>query len=107
MNIQIRSHEGALQLVQDRPHHYDIAFITSPQTPFSVPGSQAILDQARQSLMLQFDDIDGPVLDLVPPTREQIEGLLDWASDKSNLVASCLAGVSRSSAAAVVIMASR
>jgi predicted protein tyrosine phosphatase len=32
---------------------------------------------------------------------------LEWAADKTNLVVACRAGISRSSASAVVIMASR
>jgi len=107
MNIQIRSHEGALELVQQQPHHFDIAFITSPKTPFPVPGSEAILERARSSIMLQFDDVDGPMEDLVPPRLDQIRELLEWAADKTNLVVACRAGISRSSASAVVIMASR
>jgi predicted protein tyrosine phosphatase len=107
MKIQIRSHEGALELVQQQPFHHDIAFITSPQTPFPVPGSEGILKKARNSIMLQFDDVDGPMEDFVPPRREQIKELLEWACDKTNLVISCRAGISRSSAAAVVVMASR
>jgi predicted protein tyrosine phosphatase len=107
MNILIRSHERALELVERQPNVYDLAFITSPLVPFPVPGSEAILQKARSSLMLQFDDVDGPMEDLVPPGREHIHELIEWAKDKSNLIISCRAGISRSSASAVVVLASR
>ena len=39
----------------------------------------------------------------VPPSRETIGAALDWARDKRNVIVHCTAGVSRSSAMAILI----
>jgi predicted protein tyrosine phosphatase len=105
--ILIRGHEAALELVLKQPGHFDVVYITSPSLPFIVTGSEAILDKGRSTIMVQFDDVDGPMEGFVPPRREHIAAVLDWSKDKSNFLISCRAGISRSSAMAVVILASR
>lgn len=107
MNIIITGHPWAAQRLRDHPGHYDFLFITSPRTPFEWLGSEDVLKQARSHLMLQFDDIDFPNTDMTEPRRHHVESALSWATDKTDLLIACQAGISRSSATAVVVRASR
>jgi predicted protein tyrosine phosphatase len=107
MSFLIRPHEGALALVREQPGQYDVVYITSPLFPFPVEGSETILELARSALMVQFDDVEGAMDGLAAPQRHHVASVLDWAAGKSNFLISCRAGISRSSATAVVIRASR
>lgn len=107
MKFLIRSHEGALALAREQPQHYDLIFITSPHMPFPVEGCDRILELARSGLLLQFDDVDGDLEGLVAPQRAHVAAALDWARGKDNFLIACRAGISRSSATAVVIRASQ
>jgi predicted protein tyrosine phosphatase len=107
MNIIITGHQRAAIRLREQPGQYDFLFITSPRMPFEWLGSEQVLEHARSSLMLQFDDIDSPMSDLTEPQRHHVESALSWAPDKSNLLIACQAGISRSSATAVVVRASR
>jgi len=107
MKFIIRSHEGALALVREHPQQFDVIYITSPHMPYPVEGSAGLLDLGRSGLMLQFDDVDGPIDGLVAPQRAHVAAALDWARGKSNFLIACRAGISRSSATAVVLRASQ
>ena len=64
-----------------------------------------------QHLLLAFHDItDPPSGGMVPPSREDVEKILAFAEDiegKHNVLVHCAAGISRSSAAALAIIASK
>lgn len=107
MNIIITGHQRAANRLREQPGHYDFLFITSPRMPFEWLGSEEVLKQARSHLMLQFDDIDSPMTDMTEPRRHHVESAVNWATDRSNLLIACQAGISRSSATAVVVRASR
>ncbi len=71
-----------------------------PETPPGVAGSN--------HLRLTFDDIDGPLPGHVPPSEANIERLLEFGQlwDLSGpLISHCFAGISRSSAAALILLA--
>ncbi len=106
MNIIITGHQRAAHRLREQPGHYDFLFITSPRMPFEWLGGEDVLKFARTSLMLQFDDIDFAMTDMTEPRHEHVESALSWAPDKSNLLIACQAGISRSSATAVVLRAS-
>jgi predicted protein tyrosine phosphatase len=107
MKIQIAGHREAARLVEDAPGQFDVVFITSPHDPYAVAGSDTIAGRARSFLMLQFDDIEGPADGYVHPHPLHVKEVLVWTGDKDNLLVSCQMGISRSSAMAVIIMASR
>jgi len=107
MYIIICGHHRALETVRGKPGYHDLLFITSPRDPFGLPGTETILEQVRAGLMLQFDDISGPIDDMIEPRREHVARALAWAADKSNLIVACQAGISRSSGMAVVLRAAR
>jgi len=106
MNIIITGHQTAAHRLREQPGHYDFLFITSPRMPFEWLGGEKVLEQARTAIMLQFDDIDFPMTDMTEPRREHVESALKWVPDKKNLLVACQAGISRSSATAVVLRAS-
>lgn len=107
MKIQIAGHRDAARIVEEAPGQFDVVFITSPHEPYAVPGSATIAERSRSILMLQFDDIEGPADGYLHPRAQHVKEVLAWIGDKDNLLVSCQMGISRSSAMAVIIMASR
>jgi len=69
------------------------------------PGqNEAALNVPRVGrLELRFNDIVAPQLNLVPPGKEDVRAILDFARDADSLLIYCFAGVSRSTAAAYSI----
>ena len=82
-----------------------IAF-ASPGTEFVKPDDVAIKD----CLVLTMNDIAEPIPGLVLPHREQVTALLEFVCTqdrKSAVVLTCYAGVSRSTAAAYILLCHR
>jgi len=61
------------------------------------------LASSKGFLKLEFDDIVKDVFPYVSPTKEQVLEGLKWAKDRRPLIVHCWAGVSRSSAMALLI----
>lgn len=74
------------------------------------PGSVAVEAQADHRLELRFHDIVGPQPGLIPPDCAAIGSILafgrDWDGARP-LVVSCMAGISRSTAAAFILACAR
>ena len=74
----------------------------------SLVGEPLRIDQANcPQLVLCFDDITSPKGDLVLPNKQHIQSALSFASELrgSSLLIHCHAGISRSSAVALAIIA--
>lgn len=86
----------------------NLIFISEPTNPFFYKGSKEAVEKAKNSLVLLFDDITYPIEKCKMPTKEDIEKALSFAEDcKGDIVVSCTAGVSRSSAIAYLIAAKK
>jgi predicted protein tyrosine phosphatase len=99
MNIKILPHSIALREVCVSPKKYNVIFITNPDDPFYNPELHGLIDKAKESLVCKFYDRefrDGP-------TTEDIQRILDFAKNKDDIICSCHAGRSRSSAIAFLI----
>ncbi|MDY3551078.1 hypothetical protein R5W24_000152 [Gemmata sp. JC717] len=59
--------------------------------------------QSLSSLVLRFDDVEGPSPNLLPPSGLQIAQALTYAKGKERLLVSCRAGRGRSVALAYLI----
>ena len=76
---------------------------TTIREPFRV-----LTDEPKQ-LILSFDDINEPIDDYVVPQMSHIKRALDFADkiDDGSLLIHCHAGISRSSAIALAVIAKR
>ncbi len=85
-----------------KPRH--LISLTDPGTPAPVvPGLEH-----KQHLKLTFHDIDVPRPDSIAPQKEHIEQIIAFATDwdrQHPLLVHCHAGVSRSTAAAIIVQA--
>lgn len=96
--------------LQEMPGHVErlrparlISLLPAADQP-PTPGQVAPPDHLRVGI----DDIDEPQAGLVAPAHHHIEGLIDFLRDskpKASILIHCLAGVSRSPAAAFIAMA--
>ena len=103
-NVSILGHatnekSPAFIFLKKHPKKWNIVFINNPTEP--LPKWVNLL--AKDVLHLQFDDIvfEGKKL-LKAPSKEDISKALEWTKSKDNVLFSCHAGVSRSSAMAYV-----
>lgn len=105
MNITICGHRKAARILADKPGHYDVIMISSPDSFFGVEGSDTIIKNAKSYKLLAFHDISVVREGMHPPEQHHIEEALEFAKDKEELIVCCQAGISRSSATAYVIKA--
>jgi len=103
--IGICSRDRIVHLLQSvqKPCFHVVSIRTPDDGIHPVDG---MVDKALSVLPLEFDDVISTDLPL-PPTHEHILELIDWSRDKDPIIIHCEAGVSRSSACAVAIAASR
>lgn len=96
---------GLEQTIRDhRPSH--VVTLLSPEHMIETPAG---FEPARH-LRLGMNDVGDPALGTDPPTAGHIRTLLEFAQDwdgKAPLVVHCWAGVSRSTAAAFILMCER
>jgi predicted protein tyrosine phosphatase len=85
--------------------------ILDPQTP--VPREFERYAALRRHWVLRFHDVSGPIGDAKPPEQADVEQLLAFAAElqagapNAHLLVHCHAGVSRSTAAAAILLAQR
>lgn len=107
MKIEIVSHLRLVFLVQKEKIE-NLIFISSPSSPFFVKGTQEAVEASKNHLVLLFDDICRPVENCQEPRKEDIEKALSFSdSCIDDIIVSCNAGVSRSSAIAYLIAAKK
>lgn len=105
MNIKIVGHEQALHLLEQSPNQLYVIFISSPHEhrKYAVEGSEKIAELAKECCELFFDDVTFPIRNEVVVQESDVRKALDFAKDKTDLIVTCQAGVSRSSAMAYCI----
>ena len=110
MKIQILGHRKAGELARSQPGLLDFVFITNPVDPFELVGSRSIIENCREHIRRDFEDIELPREKGVHPSFKDIEAILNWVKDRQKwaeeediLTVSCSAGISRSAATAYVI----
>jgi predicted protein tyrosine phosphatase len=103
MKLTIKSHAEAGKLVRDNQDKLDVIFITSPVHPFNSEGGKEVLAHSKSLLVLMFDDIDFPRGNFKEPLLKHIEEAIEFSKEKSDILVSCHAGCSRSSAMAYVL----
>jgi predicted protein tyrosine phosphatase len=104
MQLTICGHLRAVYLLSQNPNQ-DVIFISGPDNPYGIDGSEKIQGLAKDYCELLFHDISYPIGNLTPPARSHIEQALEFAKNRMNLIVACQAGISRSSATAFVIKA--
>ena len=67
------------------------------------PEPNYLKDLTKSYLVMRFDDVAGPWKSAVVPTKEHVEKMLNWSEGKENMLIACHAGISRSSATALLI----
>src|SRR5262252_5539484 len=86
------------EALSSRPKGLDAIIITDPHWP--VP--PYVPDLANDYLHMRFVDTPDPANPQCP-TVEHVREMLEWAAGRNNLLICCHAGVSRSSATALLI----
>jgi hypothetical protein len=99
MLTEICSHGVLLGLLSSDPGRYDLLLITNP----GVGPPEGVPPLARRVLHLQFEDFVSPRPGARLPAAEDVRLALEWSARGGDLVVSCHAGVSRSSALAYVV----
>jgi predicted protein tyrosine phosphatase len=107
-NVQILSRDlmkGVLRsAIPSRVHH-----VVSISDPADGPPEE-VRDHPGRALVLLFHDIPEPDEDLTVPTRKDVKAIVKFAEaigPGENVLCHCNAGISRSSAAALTILASK
>lgn len=105
MNIKIVGHKQALKLLEESPNQLYVIFISSPheRRKYAVEGSERIAGLAKECCELFFDDVTWPIHNEVVAQESDVKKALDFAKEKSDVIVTCQAGVSRSSAVAYCI----
>ena len=99
MITEICSHAVLLGLLSSDPGRYDLLLVTNP----GVGPPEGVPPLARRVLHLQFEDFVSPRPGARLPAAEDVRLALEWSAGGGDLVASCHAGLSRSSALAYVV----
>ena len=99
MEIAIRSYLAGSYLLESSPRTWDAIVILDSQ----LREPEFVNEYSRKHLFLQFDDITTSAIGKRPPTGDQIESALRFASDSDRLMVCCRAGQSRSAAIAYSI----
>lgn len=101
--MQILSRNTMLETIKETPGFYNVVcIIESNLSPI-----EKVKKNAKDVLFLSFDDIEFPRYGYKMPEEKDVEKAVEWAVDKDNLIVSCQAGISRSSALAYVISCSQ
>lgn len=110
MKIQILGHRKAGELARSQPGLHDFVFITYGSEPWGTTGSRSIIENCREHIRRDFDDIELPRENGQLPSRKDVQAVLDWVEKRKTwmeeddvLTVSCSAGVSRSAGMAIVI----
>lgn len=103
--IKILSHVNALREVLSNSKKYNVIYITNPGDPYYKPEMYDLVDHAKEALVCQFLDREfkNAKYGQGGPTESDVQRILDFAKDKDNIICSCHAGRSRSSAVAFAI----
>ncbi len=108
VNIQIAGHQNpsCYAALSMKPKELDTIVITNPN--WLVP--ECVKELAKDYLHLEFNDVSTVVLEThphnrenYPPKLEHVKKALEWSKDKDNILVCCHAGISRSSATALLI----
>lgn len=106
MAIKILGHARAVKFLEQNPDQFDVIFISDPRSSYAIKGSEKITKLAKEVCSLFFYDLISAGKETFPgPSQEDIEKALAFAKGRENLLVSCQAGISRSSATAYVIKA--
>lgn len=102
-NRNILPHRLARSFCKDKY----VVILNSPGNPSE--SVEAIKENALGYLYLEFHDITSERKHLTPPTKADVEAILEWVTDKEwdDLMFACQAGVSRSSASAFITRAAK
>src|SRR3990172_5590703 len=106
--ITILSREEAQRVLRSS-HGDSITHVISLSEPEQEPPVELALHNGRH-LILQFHDVTNTKYGYVPPTSKQVEGIIRFAHSikpEHRLLCHCAAGISRSSAAALTVLASK
>lgn len=103
LKLYISGHAGAAGLLNERPDEFDVILYTNSNYPPPRP----IVKNARDFIHFSVDDIDTERHGHVMPSAITVVNFLDWCKGKNEILCVCHAGISRSSATAYVIAASR
>lgn len=107
-DVQILSRD-LMRGVLRRARPSQIHHVVSISDPGDGP-PQEVRDHPGRTLVLLFHDIPEPDEDLTVPTRRDVEAIVKFAQAMGpgeNVMCHCNAGISRSSAAALTILASK
>jgi len=99
MEIAIRNYLAGSYLLESSPQNWDAIVILDSE----LCESEFINEYTRNHLFLRFDDVVTPATGKRPPTVDQIESAMNFASDSDRLLVCCRAGQSRSAATAFSI----
>jgi predicted protein tyrosine phosphatase len=101
--IIIKSHNEAIRFINNNQGKWNVILFTNPDDPFYRSDLNDLITHSKNSLVLKFYDLEFPREGYQLPEKHHVEEMLKWAEDKDDIVCSCHAGVSRSSAAAYLI----
>lgn len=103
MNIFIKSHHSIQGLLKKYYRKLDVVLFTDPG--YDVP--KYIETHANELLHLSLHDVNKDASKdskIISPKKEDVEKILNWAKGRKNIACCCHAGISRSSAAAYLIV---
>lgn len=100
MQIHVLSHAEAESFLETSAGEFDVLFVAAEP----VPGvEEALQGRSRAMLRLYFHDAVNPWPDVNLPTADHVTRALAWAQDRPQLIVTCAAGISRSSALAYLL----
>jgi predicted protein tyrosine phosphatase len=104
MGIHVLSHAEAEDFLANSTGEYDVLFVAAEPVPAVEETLQA---RSREMLRLYFHDAVDPWPDVKLPTSDHVSRALDWANGRADgraeLIVTCAAGISRSSALAYLL----
>jgi predicted protein tyrosine phosphatase len=101
--ISIMSRREAAEVIASNPNYPIIAIGETTSDDVD----EKIVSKAKNCLCLKFDDIEFERTGYKIVEAKQIRQAIEWAKDKDKLIVACRAGISRSSAMAYLIAASK
>jgi predicted protein tyrosine phosphatase len=101
MNITVMSRRDLADTLRNEPHQHDVIIIHELDNT-SVRWAGRLQEYCRKAICLGFEDVIGA--DPCGPTQKHVQTALDWAKTlDGDLIVSCQAGISRSSAIAYLV----
>jgi predicted protein tyrosine phosphatase len=100
MNIKILSRKLFADVIRNEPNQHD-AVIIHELDQQTIKWIDRLKPLCRSYICLDFEDVVG--LDPTGPTIDHVTKALDWATEKDEIIVTCQAGISRSSAIAYLI----